>query len=190
MHYFASFMSEGMPKGDIGMGDITLRLTGKTDPTAVSDTYRRLVREFPDLSAARWDIGTSATDTGVLSTAEHYPSELELTVWDRVNADRDPRRTVLMNPRYGVVEQLHAPRGGDAARLADKHFPIVGELSWPVRYLVTDIADAAVNPRPPLHHPITPFGPGPIGDTISRCTSPTQTRSVLEQRLLDRHEIC
>ncbi|WP_280428024.1 hypothetical protein [Nocardia brasiliensis] len=188
--YFASFMSDGAPKGDIGMGDITLRLAGTTDPTEVSDAYRRLVREFPDLSAARWDIGTSATDTGLLSTAEHYPSELELSVWDRVTADQDPRRTVLMNPRYGVVEQLHAPRGGDADRLADKHFPIVGELSRPVRYLVTDIDDAAANPRPPLHHPLTPPGAGPLGETISRCTSPTRTRSVNQQRLLDRHEIC
>ncbi|AFU02074.1 hypothetical protein [Nocardia brasiliensis] len=189
-YYFASFMSDGAPKGDIGMGDITVRLTGTTDPAAVSDTYRRLVREFPDLSTARWDIGTSASDTGVLSTADYYPSELELSVWDRVNADRNPRRTVLMHPRYGVVEQLHAPREGDAERLADKHFPIVGELTRPVRYLVTDIGDTTVNPRSPLHHPITPLGAGPIGETVSRCTSPTQTRSVTQQRLLDRHEVC
>ncbi|KIA59744.1 hypothetical protein FG87_41170 [Nocardia vulneris] len=80
--------------GATGVGDIALKLVEGNGFDAVSETYRRLVREFPDLASANWKIETSGPDEGYLRMKHRYPTELELSVWHRLNAEKNPAHRV------------------------------------------------------------------------------------------------
>ncbi|MFI9408059.1 hypothetical protein [Nocardia sp. NPDC052316] len=79
--------------------------------------------------------------------ANRYPTELEFSVWHRLNEDQILPHNVLMasaalppaEPEQPqVTEQLQSQDISDAKLLAEKHFPIVAELGSPdVDYLVT-----------------------------------------------------
>ncbi|MFI6216837.1 hypothetical protein ACIBCD_32980 [Nocardia brasiliensis] len=143
--------SDQFERRDIGIGDISVKLLRANDFGAVSEAYRRLMREFPALSGARWQIGPAAAGSGSLSVANRYPTELEFTVWQRLNEDRSMPHSVLMAsgtalsaqpPPPRVTEQLHSRDLDDARRLAEQHLPIVAELGAPeVDYLVTTDPD-------------------------------------------------
>ncbi|MEV6562972.1 hypothetical protein AB0M22_45145 [Nocardia sp. NPDC051756] len=145
--YYSYGGSDQFKRMDIGVGDISLKLLHANDFNAVSETYRRLMREFPDLAGARWTIGSSAPGSGSLKVVNRYPTELEFSVWHRLNEDQTLPHNVLMasaavspaNPKQPqVTEQLRSQDLGEAKLLAEKHFPIVAELGTPdVDYLVT-----------------------------------------------------
>ncbi|WP_433574283.1 hypothetical protein [Nocardia brasiliensis] len=139
--------SDQFERGDVGVGDISVKLVRTSGFGGVTDTYRRLMREFPDLSGARWQIGPAAAGSGSLSVANRYPTELEFSVWQRLNEDRSMPHSVLMAsgtalparpPRPQITEQLHSRNLDDARVLAEQHLPIVAELGAPeIDYLVT-----------------------------------------------------
>ncbi|ASF07396.1 hypothetical protein NBRGN_061_00300 [Nocardia brasiliensis NBRC 14402] len=149
--HYAYRSSDKFERMDIGVGDISLKLSSANDFRAVSDTYRRLMREFPALAGARWQVGPAAAGSGSLSVAGRYPTEREFTVWQRLNEDRSMPHSVLMAagaalparpPRPRVTEQLHSRDLGDARLLAEQHLPIVAELGSPeIDYLVTTDPD-------------------------------------------------
>ncbi|AFU03691.1 hypothetical protein O3I_028710 [Nocardia brasiliensis ATCC 700358] len=94
--------------GTTGVGDIALKLVDGNGFDAVSETYRRLIREFPDLASANWKIENSEPDDGYLRMRHRYPTELELSAWHRLNADQNPANRVQiewpspsMNPGTG-----------------------------------------------------------------------------------------
>ncbi|MFI9408056.1 hypothetical protein [Nocardia sp. NPDC052316] len=126
-----------LSKGTDGVGEIALNLARSDDFTVVSDAYRRLTRDFSELSNAAWQIKSSAPESGLLRIDHRYPTDLELSVWHRLNTDRDPAHTVLMhlqstpsgNPAWpDVIERIHSREFHDAKLLAEKHIPIVAEL--------------------------------------------------------------
>ncbi|WP_159080502.1 hypothetical protein [Nocardia suismassiliense] len=124
-------------EGADGVGDIALNLDHAGEFKVVGDAYRRLMRDFPELSNAAWQIKTSAPESGLLQIGHRYPTELELSVWDRLNADQNPAHKVLMHlkstpsrePAWpDVIERLQSRDFQDAKMLAEKHIPIVAEL--------------------------------------------------------------
>lgn len=145
--YYDYGSTDQFKRMDVGVGDISLKLVHANDFNAVTETYRRLMREFPDLSEARWKIGPATPESGSLSAANRYPTELEFSVWHRLNEDQSLPHNVLMAsgaapsayPRQPqVTEQLQSQDLNDAKLLAEKHLPIVAELGSPdVDYLVT-----------------------------------------------------
>lgn len=143
--YYSYGSSDQFKRMDVGVGDISLNLLHANDFDTVSETYRRLMREFPDLSEARWKVGSPAPGSGSLSVANRYPTELEFSVWHRLNEDQTLPHNVLMAAavstyprRPQVTEQLQSQDLDDAKLLAEKHMPIVAELGSPdVDYLVT-----------------------------------------------------
>ncbi|MBF6541793.1 hypothetical protein [Nocardia brasiliensis] len=149
--------SDEFERMDVGVGDISLKLLPANDFSAVSETYRRLMREFPELSGARWRIGPAAAVSGSWSVANRYPTELEFAVWQRLNEDRAMPHSVIMasgSPlperpaRPRVTEQLHSRSLDDARLLAEQHLPIVAELGAPeIDYLVTTDPDDYLAPE-------------------------------------------
>ncbi|WP_378740989.1 hypothetical protein [Nocardia brasiliensis] len=145
--YYDYGSTDQFKRMDVGVGDISLKLVHANDFNTVTETYRRLMREFPDLSGARWEIGAANPGSGSLSAANRYPTELEFSVWHRLNEDQTLPHNVLMAsgsapPAYPrqprVTEQLQSQDLNDAKLLAQKHLPIVAELGSPdVDYLVT-----------------------------------------------------
>ncbi|WP_194837355.1 hypothetical protein [Nocardia sp. XZ_19_369] len=139
--------SDQFKRMDVGVGEISLKLVHANDFNAVTETYRRLMREFLELAGARWEIGPSAAGSGALSVANRYPSDLEFSVWHRLNEDQTVPHTVRMattadlttySKRPRVTEQLRSQDLDDVKLLAEKHLPIVAELGSPdVDYLVT-----------------------------------------------------
>ncbi|MGX1777221.1 hypothetical protein ACWIGW_34300 [Nocardia brasiliensis] len=155
--YYSYGSSDQFERRDVGVGDISVNLVRANDFGAVSETYRRLMREFPALSGARWQIGPAAAGSGSWSVANRYPTELEFTVWQRLNEDRTMPHSVIMAsgsplperpPRPRVTEQLHSRNLDDARLLAEQHLPIVAELGAPeIDYLVTTDPDDYLAPE-------------------------------------------
>ncbi|GAA5105636.1 hypothetical protein [Nocardia iowensis] len=94
--YYDYGSTDQFKRMDVGVGDISLKLVHANDFNAVTETYRRLMREFPDLSEARWKIGPATPESGSLSAANRYPTELEFSVWHRLNEDQSLPHNVLM----------------------------------------------------------------------------------------------
>ncbi len=131
--------SDTLSSGHLGVGDILLRLPHANDFHAVSETYRRLMNQFADLSSAKWQIETTAPERGYLQMNHRYPTEVELSVWDRLNIDQNPPHSVRMasqsvlpsSPttwRPSVIERFDSQDLNAAKLLAEKHLPIVAEL--------------------------------------------------------------
>ncbi|MBF6542649.1 hypothetical protein IU424_06345 [Nocardia brasiliensis] len=89
-------LDEMISMGTTGVGDIALKLVDGRGFDAISETYRRLIREFPALSNANWKIETSVPEDGCLQMKHRYPTELELSVWHRLNAEKNPGHRVLI----------------------------------------------------------------------------------------------
>ncbi|WP_107656251.1 heavy-metal-associated domain-containing protein [Nocardia suismassiliense] len=198
--FFWIGQADNYKNADIGIGDISLKLLNTNGFNAVDETYRRLMREFPDLSGARWDVGdltgtrwnlgVSAPGSGSLAMTNRYPTELELSVWNRLNEDQSLPHAVLMNPVFGVIERPHSTDPHTVELLAEKHLPIVAELGGSVRYMAVDNVTPYVgNPINPLHHTLRNPG-GPLNITIGGCTSRDYTPGAAEQKLADRYEKC
>ncbi|WP_378730623.1 hypothetical protein [Nocardia brasiliensis] len=204
-HTWASFFwigqADNYKNGDVGIGNISLKLLNTNGFNAVDETYRRLIREFPDLAGARWDVGdltgtrwnrgASAPGSGSLATTNRYPTELELSVWNRLTQDQNVPHAVLMNPVLGVIVRPQSPDLRTMELLAEKHLPIVAELGESVRYMAVDNVTPYVgNPITPLHYTTTGNPKGPLHITIGGCTSRDYTPSAAEQQLADRYEKC
>ncbi len=126
--------------GDVGVGDISLNLLSTRDFRAVSAAYRRLGREFIALSGARWRIGSAAGTSGTLSMSGRYPTEAELSVWQRLNEDQPPHLVFMKMsmsdqfPLFSVAEKPESDRREDAELLAEKHLPVAAELGTFMHY--------------------------------------------------------
>ncbi|MFI9407356.1 hypothetical protein [Nocardia sp. NPDC052316] len=149
---WTSYCCDGFGPGDLvkdgylGVGEISLKPLNADDFRLVSDTYRRLMREFPELAGAQWEIGAWGRRSGFLRV-DRYPTEVEFSVWQRLNEDQTPPHRVHMeirpeespySLRIHVSEWLQSSKFDDAKLLAEKHLPIVAELSPPaIRYLAS-----------------------------------------------------
>ncbi|WP_433574483.1 hypothetical protein [Nocardia brasiliensis] len=182
-----------MSNRDVGVGNISLNLLRTNDFRAVSAAYRRLGREFTALSGARWRIG-SATGTGAtLSMGGRYPTEAELSVWQRLNEDQQPPHLVFMRmsvwdqfPLFSVAEKPESDRREDAELLAEKHLPIAAELGTFMYYSATTDIDEWSRSDVPFAQEKT----GPLHITILGCTRRGYTPGAVEQKLADRYERC
>lgn len=185
--------SDQFRRRDTAVGGISLKLANANGPTAVSEAYRRLMRDFPDFAEALWDIGPARQGSGFLILNNRYPTESELSVWDRLNEDQQIPHNVLMMPdptgwkdTLLVIQQPESHQLNDAELLAQKHLPIIAELGR-VNYTATAISTdfdrdntwVFRSPGNSLH--IAIFG---------GCTRRTYTPSAIEQQLADRYEYC
>ncbi|CAM4448200.1 cation transporter [Nocardia ninae] len=176
-------------KGHNGIGHISLKPLDANDFRAVSETYRRLIREFPELAGAEWEVGAWGRKSGFLRMDNRYPSELEFSVWQRLNEDQTLPHSVHMVTRSEprsyptrphVSEQLQSSNFDDAKLLAEKHLPIVAELGpAAVDYLATS-RDSLASSDPDRSLRIT------IGDCQYRDRPP----SPAEQPLVERYGKC
>ncbi|MFG1797486.1 hypothetical protein [Nocardia sp. NPDC049149] len=159
------------------LGDISVQLQTAADHTAITEAYRRVAQDFPDLSTAWWKISAKSDRVGSLSSVGRYPNELEISVWNRLNADQEPSRVVRMAPR-SVSEKLKSPDLKDAESLAQKHLPIVAELGIPIEYVAgSDIIGAGPTGRP-------------VTVTVGGCTKRRYPPNPVEQALADQYEKC
>ncbi len=161
------------------LGDISVRLETAADHTALTETYRRLAQDFPDLSTARWKISAKSDRVGSLHSVGRYPNELEISVWNRLNADQEHSHVVVMAPR-SVSEKLDSPYLKDAESLAQKHLPIIAELGVPITYVAGfDIIGATSVPSA-----------RPVTITVGGCTKRRYPLNPVEQTLADQYEKC
>ncbi|MFC9432261.1 hypothetical protein [Nocardia sp. NPDC057030] len=194
IYKWTSYCCDGFGPGDLvikgyeGIGDISLKPLNENDFRAVSQAYTRLMREFPELAGADWEIGAWGRGSGFLRMDNRYPTELEFSVWQRLNEDQAPPHSVHMVARPEersyptkpyVGELLRSSTFDDAKLLAEKHIPIVAELGPPaVDYLATTDRFGGDEPDQGLRII--------IGDCQSRDRPPSQA----EQLLVDRYGKC
>ncbi|KAA8879680.1 hypothetical protein F3087_43775 [Nocardia colli] len=204
--YFADmFLGPGdlISEGTFGAGAISLKPLRTNDFDAIGAAYRRLIREFPDLGSAKWEIGYSAPARRLLQMNHRYPTEAELSAWQRLGEDHDPPRDVVMSSEFarpsssptvpGVTEQLRSEDFDDAKVLAEKHLPILAELRTPIAYLATTSSTDSLGSSGvrSLYNGNQPPYDRSVQITVSGCDRHTYYhRNPAEQALALRYENC
>ncbi|WP_280465209.1 hypothetical protein [Nocardia brasiliensis] len=177
-------------KGYTGLGDISVRPEAE-DFRAVSETYRRVMAEFPDFADVAWEVGAWGRAGGLLRVDSRYPSERELSVWERLNQDQSVPHSVHMTTvtegrlypmRPSVVVRLRSEDFADVKRLTEQHIPIATELGAPdVDYFATTDRLDGSGSYDPDHG---------LRVTIGGCQYTDRPPSPAEQPFVDRYGKC
>ncbi|MGW4845250.1 hypothetical protein [Nocardia brasiliensis] len=208
VYRWASYCCYAADSGDLvsegakGAGLISLKLVDAHGFEAITDAYRLLMREFPDLKNAEWQIETSTPGTGLMRMMHRYPTELDFSVWQRLNEDQTPPHNVLMVSEDAlsshlpphVTEQLRSADPEAMKLLAEKHLPIVATLSASsVGYLATAAPDDLLSPlggRIIHAGQETPPHDMSLYVDIGRCGARSYPPSPTERVLAKKYEIC
>ncbi|WP_069164083.1 hypothetical protein [Nocardia altamirensis] len=83
--YYEYKSSDQRRRPDTAVGGISLKLVNANDFAAVTESYRRLMRDFPQFSEAFWEVGPAAHGSGSLRVNNRYPTEPELADWNQRN---------------------------------------------------------------------------------------------------------
>lgn len=189
-------------EGTFGVGDISLKPLDANDFNAIGETYRRLIREFPDLVSAEWEIGSSAPTKRLLQMNHRYPTERELSVWQQLGKEHNPLRNVVMFSEFvrpsssptvpGITEQLLSEDFDDVKLLAEKHLSVLAELRTPVVYLATTTPTDSLDSTGarPLYNGNKPPYDRSVHITVGGCHRYTYQRNPAEQALALRYEHC
>ncbi|MGX1775998.1 hypothetical protein ACWIGW_28075 [Nocardia brasiliensis] len=177
-------------KGYTGLGDISVQPEAD-DFRAVSETYRRVKAEFPDFADVEWEVGAWGRPGGLLRVDNRYPSETELSVWDRLNQGQSVPHSVHMTTmtegrpypmRPSIVARLRSGDFADVQRLSEQHIPIAAELGAPdVDYFATTDRLDGPGSYDPDHG---------LRVTIGGCQYTDHPPSPAEQPFVDRHGKC
>ncbi len=208
IYRWASYCCYAVGPGDLvsegakGAGLISLKLVDANSSEAIADAYRLLMREFPDLKNAEWQVETATPEHGLMRMVHRYPTELDFSVWQRLNEDQTPPHNVLMvsddalssHQSPHVTEQLRSADPEAMKLLAEKHLPIVATLSASsVAYLATAAPDDLLSPLGGrIIHAGQEMPPHNLSlyVDIGRCGARSYPPSPTERVLAKKYEIC
>jgi hypothetical protein len=166
----------------------TITLAEPADYRDVAAGFVALGGRFSHLAAGTWTINASNAHPAVITSWKRMPTDQELDVWNRLNADQSIPHIDAMTINapsttpVWISEKTVSRDPAVALKLAANHLPIVATLPAPVLYTATDKLQAHRN----YDGRIT----GPVAVTVGGCTPRSYGFTPEERKLIDAYERC
>lgn len=122
----------------------SIQLADTADYRDAAAAIGRLATGYAPLAAFTWTVSAGIEHPADIRSTRRYPTDQELGVWNRINADQSiPHESKLtiggrVSAPVWIAEKTSAHDAAAAAALAGKHLPLVAQLPEAVLYTAGD----------------------------------------------------
>lgn len=122
----------------------SIQLADSTDYRDAAAAITALTARYPQLASFTWTVSAGVEHPADIKSTHRYPTEQELALWHRINADQSiPHESRLIiggrvSSPVWIAEKTTAHDPSAAAALAAAHLPLVAQLPVPVLYTASD----------------------------------------------------